>query len=75
MKSQKNSIRWIYESNDLFSYFRSKTRYGYLKNFFRPKIQVLYSFTDPGPLFHEISDLARKKVKKISFFGKFRGQA
>ena len=69
VKPQKNAIRWIYESNDLMSYFRSKTRYGYLKNFFKPKIQVLYSFTDPGPFLYELIDLAKKKLKKLISLG------
>ncbi|MCB0618622.1 MAG: hypothetical protein KDC43_09360 [Saprospiraceae bacterium] len=65
LKPQKNAIRWIYESNDLFSYFRAGNGYGYLRNFFRPRVQVLFSASDPAPLWFELTGLARKKMNKL----------
>ena len=62
---QKNNVLWIYESNDFFAALRSKTKYGYLKNFFKPHIAVLFASDDLRPLLYEIGDLARKKMKKI----------
>lgn len=65
IKEQKNDVFWIYESNDLFSYFKSETRYGYLENFFKPNVLVLFSLSDPGPIFYEVFSLGKKKMRKI----------
>ena len=62
---QKNGIYWIYESNDLFSYFNSDTDYGYLKNFFKPSVKVLCSANDPMPVMYEVASLGKKKINKI----------
>jgi predicted ATP-grasp superfamily ATP-dependent carboligase len=62
---QKNGVLWVYESNDLFSYFRSDTKYGYVKNFLKPGVSVLFSLRDPGPLFFECYSLGIKKLRKI----------
>lgn len=62
---QKDNIFWVYESNDLLAYLNSKSRYGYLKNFFRPSAEVLFSFNDPKPLFAEMKFMAKKKLRKL----------
>lgn len=62
---QKNGIFWIYESNDLLSFLRSKTHYGYLENFFKTHIPVLFAANDLNPFVYELSDMIRKKMRKI----------
>jgi D-aspartate ligase len=62
---QKNEVFWLYESNDFFSFFKSPKKYGYLKILFKPHIKVLFSITDPLPLFREIQSLLGKRTRKI----------
>ena len=66
-KPQRSGIYWIFESNDFFACLRSGKRYGYLKNFLRPHIRVLFSWTDPMPFLFEIFSLGRKKLRKWKF--------
>ena len=63
--AQKNGIYWIYESNDFFSWRKSKTGYGYFRNYFKHHYKVLFSFFDPMPMIMEIVFMARKKVRKL----------
>lgn len=63
--TQKNGVRWIYESNDLMSFLRAGSRHGYFGNFFKPHVSVLFASNDPNPFFHEVRDMMRKKINKI----------
>ena len=62
---QTNEVYWIYESNDIFSYFKSPKNYGYFRIFFKPHINVLFSLSDPLPIINEIQMLAKKKLRKL----------
>ena len=64
-QKQVNGILWIYESNDLLSFLKSKRKYGYFNNFFKRHVSVLFDSKDPAPAWWEIKDLAKKKFKKI----------
>lgn len=65
-KKQTNDVYWIYESNDWFSFHNSRPRkYPYLRNFFRHHENVLFDPADPLPLFHELRELAGKRIRKI----------
>jgi predicted ATP-grasp superfamily ATP-dependent carboligase len=50
----KRGIHWIYETNDLRSFFQGDRKYGYARFFLRPHIGVLYALADPWPLWYEI---------------------
>jgi len=65
MRDQKNDVFWIYESNDLLSFFKSKTRYGYLANFLKPSVKVLMDWRDFKPILYEVWMLAGKRIRKI----------
>ncbi len=62
---QQDKVHWIYESNDLLSYWKNGTPYGYLENFLKSGTSVLASLSDPGPVFYECWDLGRKRLRKI----------
>jgi predicted ATP-grasp superfamily ATP-dependent carboligase len=62
---QKNGVLWIYESNDFFSFMKTGRSHGYITNFFKPHVSVLFSANDLSPLMYEIADMFRKKMKKI----------
>ena len=62
---QKNGVRWIYESNDLFSFLKSGRKHGYFTNFFKPHVSVLFNVNDLNPIMYEFADMFRKKIKKV----------
>ena len=64
-RAQENDVYWIFESNDLLSFLKSKTNYGYLKNFLQPSATVLLDWSDFRPLLYELWTLAGKRVRKI----------
>ncbi len=47
-------MTWIYESDDFKAYLAGSRQYGFLRNFRKKHVRVLFSWTDPWPFWHEI---------------------